>query len=153
MNEKFKEIINQLPGLLERLVNSPPKPRNNLGSLPRKGIYVFFENEHPIYVGRTNRMKDRIKEHGRPSSNNSSAPFAFNLAKKIAVSKGIDVSKPRRMELEKNSTFASLFSEVKEKVSRMSVRVIAIDDPIIQTLFEVYASVELNTEFNDFNTH
>lgn len=152
MNEQFKEIIDQLPGLLERLVNSPPKPRSNLGSLPQKGIYVFFENEHPIYVGRTNRMKDRIKEHGRPSSTNYSAPFAFNLAKKTAVRKGIDVSKPR-IELEKNSTFANLFFEAKEKISRMSVRVIKIDDPITQTLFEVYASVELNTEFNDFNTH
>ena len=91
-------------------------------------------------------------QHGRPSSDNSSAPFAFNLAKKTAVRKGIDVSKSRS-ELEKKSTFTSLFSEAKEKVSRMSVRVIEIDDPIIQTLFEVYASVELNTEFNDFNTH
>ena len=36
----------------------------------------------------------------------------------------------------------------------MSVQVIKIDDPVTQTLFEVYAVLELDTqEFNDFGTH
>jgi hypothetical protein len=35
----------------------------------------------------------------------------------------------------------------------MNVRVIEINDPIIQTIFEVYVSMELNTEYNDFDTH
>ena len=38
--------------------------------------------------------------------------------------------------------------------STMPVRVIQIDDPITRTLFEVYASLALETkEFNDFDTH
>jgi len=153
MNDEFKALVDQLPGLLQRLVNSPLKPWSNLGSLPERGIYVFFENGHPMYVGRTNGMKDRIKQHGWPSSTHTSATFAFNLTKKAAEEKGIDVIKPRA-ELEKDSTFASLFSKAKERVSRMSVRVIEIDDPIIQTLFEVYASIALKTtEYNDFDTH
>ena len=153
VNDKFIELVDQLPGLLERLINSPLKPWSNLGSLPRKGIYVFYEDGNPLYVGRTNRMKDRIREHGRQSSTHNSAPFAFNLAKKAAEEKGINVSKSRN-ELEKDSTFANLFSEAKEKISRLSVRVIEIDDPIIQTLFEVYASIALRTtKYNVFDTH
>ena len=47
-----------------------------------------------------------------------------------------------------------LFTEAKERVSKMSVRVIPIDDPITQTLFEVYASMALDTmEYNYFDTH
>jgi hypothetical protein len=152
MNIKFKKIVDKFPGLIEQLVNSPARPWSNLGSLPQKGIYVFFENKHPIYVGRTNRMKNRIKEHGRPSSTHNSAPFASNLAKKDAEEKGIDVS-GFRIELEKNPNFVNLFSKAKERVSKMSVRVIEINDSIIQALFEVYVSIELNTEFNEFDTH
>jgi len=153
MNNEFTELVDQLPSLLEQLLNSPLKPWGNLGSLPQKGIYVFFERGHPVYVGRTSRMGDRIKEHGRPSSTHNTAPFAFNLAKKAAKRKEIDLSK-QRGELGKDPTFAKLFSEAKERVSRMSVRVIEIDDPIIQTLFEVYASIALKTtKYNDFDTH
>jgi len=153
MNEEFKALVDKLPGLFERLVDAPLKPWSNLGPLPQNGIYVFYENGHPIYVGRTNRMKARIKEHGRRSSTHNSAPFAFNLAKKAARDKGIDVNKPRG-QLEKDQAFSVLFSEAKGRVSRMSVQVIEIQDPVIQTLFEVYAAIILETkEYNDFDTH
>lgn len=153
MNDEFKALINKLPRLFERLADAPLKPWTNLGTLPQNGIYVFYENGYPIYVGRTNRMKARIKEHGRLSSTHNSAPFAFNLAKKVARNKGIDVNKPRG-QLEKDPTFSALFIEAKTRVSKMSVKVIEIDDPIIQTLFEVYAVITLKTiEYNDFDTH
>lgn len=152
MNDDFKRMVDQLPVLFERLVTSSIIPWNDLGKIPRKGIYVFYENGYPIYVGRTNRMKERIKEHGRRSSTQNSAPFAFNLAKKAAAEKGINTNNSR-VELERDSTFAELFSQAKERVSRMSIHVIEISDPIMQTIFEVYASMELKTEFNDFDTH
>jgi hypothetical protein len=117
MNEDFKKIVDKLPDLLSRLINSPMKPWSDLGSVPRRGIYVFYENSKAIYVGRTNRMKDRIKEHGRPSSTHNSAPSAFNLAKRSGEEKGIDVSKPR-VELEKDQLFVPFFREAKEIVSK-----------------------------------
>ena len=152
MNAKFEEIINQLSDLMQQLVDSPLRQRNSLGDIPNKGIYVFYENEEPIYVGRSNRMKDRIQEHGRKSSYHNSATFAFILAKEIANEQGIDI-KIKRKALESDSTFADIFFKQKERVSKMNVRVIEIDDPIIQTIFEVYVSMELNTEYNDFDTH
>ena len=153
MEDEFKVLIDKLPVLFETLANAGLKPWNNLGTLPQTGIYVFYENGRPIYVGRSNRMKDRIKEHGRPSSTHNSAPFAFNLAKKVAKGKEVDVSR-RRCELEKDPIFSGLFLEAKERVSRMSVKVIEVDNPIIQTLLEVYAALSLRTtEYNDFDTH
>jgi len=153
MNDEFKTLVHKLPVLFERLANAPLRPWNNLGPLPQNGIYVLFENGRPIYVGRSNRMKDRIKEHGRPSSTHNSAPFAFNLAKKVAEEKGVNVNR-RRSDLEKDPIFSALFSEAKERVSRMSVKVVEVDNPIIQTLLEVYAALCLRTtEYNDFDTH
>ena len=152
MNDKFDEMIEQLPLLLNKLVNSPSKKRDTLSTLPQKGIYVFYENEFPIYVGRSNRIKQRLLEHSRSSSTHTSATFAFNLAKEAAKEKEMDVNNKARVHLETDLVFSGLYSEAKERVSKMSIKVIKIDDPILQTIFEVYASVKLNT-LNDFDTH
>ena len=152
MNAKFEDIINQFSDLMQQLVDSPLRQRNSLDDIPNKGIYVFYENNEPIYVGRSNRMKARIQEHGRKSSINNSATFAFILAKEIAKGKNIDINKTRKA-LESVSTFRNIFFEQKEKVSKMNARVIEVDDPIIQTIFEVYVSMELNTKYNDFDNH
>jgi len=153
MDNKFRKYIDQLPCLLEDLGQQELRSRNNSGDIPKKGIYVFFEHGNPIYVGRSNYIKERIQQHGRPSSGHNSAPFAFNLAKGAAKRKGIDVNKNRN-ELEEDPAFLDLFKKAKERVSLMSVQVIEIDDPILQTLFEVYASIALNTtKYNYFETH
>lgn len=153
MNQEFHGLVEQLPVLMQTLINSSPHTYNNMGKLPEKGVYVFYENENPIYVGRTNRMKDRLKEHGRLSSGHNKAPFAFNLAKKMAADRGIDINK-MRSELENDTSFSYMFTLAKERISKMSIKVIKIEDPIVQTIFEVYASLELGTsEFNSFNNH
>jgi len=151
MDIKFKEYIDQLPSFMEKLRQKELKSRNDLGDIPQKGIYVFYENGNPIYVGRTNRIKKRILEHGRLSSRHNSATFAFKLALKAAERKRIDVSK-NRDELQDDPIFRDLFIKAKERISRMSVQVIEIDDPILQTLFEVYTHIALKTPYNDFET-
>jgi len=97
-------------------------------------------------------MKERILQHGRPSLRHNSATFAFNLAGEDAREKRIDVSMSRD-QLEDDPAFAPLFSDAKQRVSGMSVRGVKINDPIVQTLFEVYAHIALRTKYNDFDTH
>lgn len=153
MNKQFKELIKDMPGLCKKLKDSNLRPWSNLGEVPKSGIYVFYENDKPIYVGRTNRMRQRIKQHGQQSSTQTSATFAFNLALVDAKDKGINTNIPR-YKLEKEPDFAKLFFDAKYRVSKMSVRCIGIDDQIKQTLFEVYAVLELGTtKYNDFTTH
>ena len=152
MNEEFGRLVNQLPHLLEQVVRSRGLDRSESRRLPKRGVYVFYEGGKPVYVGRSNRMKDRILRHGRPSSGRETATFAFNLAKEAAKQTGIDVSKPRA-QLARDPCFADLFSDAKQKVSGMLVRGVEIKDPIVQTLFEVYAHIALGTEYNDFDTH
>ena len=64
--------------------------------LPKAGIYVLYEDETPLYVGRTGRMKARLKEHGAQSSSHFSASFAFILARKKALLDNVDCKRSRK---------------------------------------------------------
>lgn len=57
MNDAFRALVDKLPSLMSQLSNATLRPWNKLGQLPARGIYVFYENNVPIYVGRTNRMR------------------------------------------------------------------------------------------------
>jgi len=152
---QFKEIFGTFPELLGNLINSPSYMRLELPSTLNQGIYVFYENGIPMYVGRTGRkgrFKTRILEHSRPSSGHNTATFAFLLAKEKAAKRKMNVERSRDI-LEKDSPFKELYLETKKQVSNMKIKLIEIDNPIAQTLFEVYAALELETPYNEWGTH
>jgi len=91
MNAQFDRLVAQMPELLNRLLNATPLSRDSLEAVPERGIYVLYEIDTPIYVGRSNRIRKRLQEHSRPSSTHYSAPFAFNLAKEDASRRGINI--------------------------------------------------------------
>lgn len=153
MNADFQRYCDQLPKLMEQLQKEPLLPPIDLPSIPGQGIYVFYEDNTPIYVGRSNNMRRRIKEHCAASSTHYSATFAFKLAKRKAGKKGVDLNRTQK-SLAKDLAFANIFSEERRRVSKMYVRVVEIEDQITQYLFEAYAVLELGTkEYNDFWTH
>jgi hypothetical protein len=152
MNKTFLDYVAELPNLMEKLKKSEIRTRDNLHCTPRKGIYVFYEDAKPLYVGRSNNIKTRIQYHCRPSSGHGSATFAFILAKENAKANGININMERG-QLENDPRFKKEFNMAKDRVSKMLIRVIDIDNQIIQSLFDVYASIELKTKYNDFSTH
>lgn len=143
----FEEIIDSLQEHLEFLYTEINK--SDYKSIEKientDGIYVFYENEVPVYVGRTNRkrMKKRIKEHYAPYSNKNSASFAFRIVNGL------------KNDRFKESNAEDEFLKAKERVSKMQVKTIEIHDPIIQTIFEPYLAFKLNTieKYNSFHTH
>lgn len=153
MSAKFERIISLFPEYQKKLVNSRPLKRDDLQGIPECGIYVFYKDENPLFVGRSDKMKKRIITQGRKSSTHNSAPFAFLLAINKATKKGLDIGNKTRNELVKDLMFNELFTQSKDEVSKMSVRCVAVTDPIEQTIFQVYASMELGTEYNKFKTH
>jgi hypothetical protein len=155
MKGKFKEIVDKFPGLLNELQNSPSFTRDELKSTLDQGIYVFYENDIPMYVGRSGRegrFKTRILEHSRPSSGHNKATFAFMIAKEEADTLAMDTQKSRD-DLQDEPEFVKLYTKAKERVSKMRLMVKENNDPIAQTLFEVYAALELNTPYNEWGTH
>ncbi|MEN6444017.1 MAG: hypothetical protein ABFC71_09740 [Methanoregula sp.] len=153
MKGEFNEIVGKFPGWLDRLQKSPSFSRDQLQNVPDQGIYVFYsEKDQPLYVGRSDRMKTRLLEHSRPSSGHTSATFAFILAKEIWDKSHPNDTRTRR-EQESDIDFLSLYTKKKNEVATMQVRVIGITDPVEQALFEIYASLELETPYNVWDNH
>jgi len=48
--------------------------------------------------------------------------------------------------------FEALFRQHRQRVARMAIRAVMVEEPELRTVFEVYASVMLGTE-NSFETH
>ena len=104
-------------------------------------------------MGRTKRyIAKRVLIHGRACSRHNAASFAFLLAKEVAQDEGSDIVKTRK-QLEQDERFKAIFSEQKERISKMRIRAIQITDPEMQAIFEIYASKRLKTKYNDFETH
>jgi len=107
--ERFNQLVAKLPELLMELKSKPFITRDNLAGIPQKGVYIFYENGKALYVGRSNRLKQRIQQHGRRSSMHNSASFAFRLAKEM-MARGQDIlSYITRRELETAPGFAEPF--------------------------------------------
>ena len=186
----FEDVIAKMPEYLRELEDCEIIARRSNGTLSPKltverGIYVFYEGSRPMYVGRSDRIRARLSEHGRPSSDSNSASFAFNIARgeffddfkeeffteyEEALERELgteeyllksltlrldafDPSFTDRKTLQQIPAFISRFDRAKERVRNMTIRVVEIQDPIEQTIFEVYAHMKLGTPFNSFENH
>ena len=153
----FEYIIASMNPLLEQLQNSQPHYAPRYHGLPQKGIYVFYEGGTPMYIGRvgiTSKqiMRKRISQHTIPSSRHNQAVFAFRLLQEsLGVTTGHGAELSREELAEK---YEREFKEMKKRVRNMEVRAVEIKDSVIQTVFEVYATLALKTaRYNKFDTH
>jgi hypothetical protein len=88
MNDAFRKHVESLHPAFERLMGMPPVKVCSLPKqMPKRGVYLFSEGDSHLYVGRTNRLRQRLAEHCRKSSTHNSAPFAFLLARNASEMK------------------------------------------------------------------
>lgn len=151
MHPEFAALIETLHPSFERLVACPPHTgRVRLpGDVPACAVYLFSEGNNHLYVGRTDRLRVRHKEHWTGKAND--APFAFKLARHATgnLKKGT----PTRKQLEGDASFALAFESAKDRVAAMQFRWAEERDPNRQCLLEIYATVALGARFNDFINH
>jgi hypothetical protein len=118
--------------------------------LPERGVYLFSIGDDHFYVGRTNRLRQRYREHC--TGRNNDAPFPFKMARHatghLKAKGGLT-----RKQLEADPGFAAAFLDAKAQVRTMEWRWVRIDDPNIQAVFEVFATMKLQAKFNDFENH
>ena len=160
---QFEDIISKLPAYLRELAESvylrmdTPAQRRSLRSdlAARQGVYVLYEDDRPMYVGRSNRLADRLLEHGQPANGPESATFAFNLAYQQwhPETDVTNFSRQERQVFKSAPEYGSLFDDAKLRVRKMCVRAVEIEDPVEQAVFELYAHVELKTPYNSFKNH
>jgi hypothetical protein len=152
--EIFQGVVARMEELLAELLAAPAAPTADHAVVPKSpGIYLFSKGDEALYVGQTRNLRVRLRNHTNPLSRENQASFAFLVAKAEAEKTGVDVKQTRKV-LEADEAFAKHFSEAKSGIAAMDVRFIELDGPIERTLFEIYASLALNTVlYNSFETH
>lgn len=155
MHEVFRECIESLEPSFQRLMRMEPASVAALPQeMPRAGIYLFSEGKEPLYVGRTNTIRNRLQNHCRPSSGHNSATFAFRLARQITgMTQATYTAEGSRLHLERDPRFSEVFTAQKQRVRNMNVRFVSEPDPMRQALLEIYVAVSLGTLHNDFDNH
>ncbi len=144
MEPSLKALVEMVP------VSGSHLPRD----IPLRGIYLFSDGKRHLYVGRSNRIRQRLQSHCRPSSGHNSATFAFRIARKeTGILEATYSKKGSRVELEKNPKFGRAFQDAKTRVRAMDIRYIEETVPIRQALLEMYAALSLKTPYNDFDNH
>ena len=148
MDTVYWKAIEKMKPLMGKLKESEQRSCQDYGDAPQHGIYVFYENGEPIYVGRSNKMRRRIQEHGADSSDWHSATFALKLLREALnypKGKAEDIAKDNKEE----------YRRQRERVRAMTFRAVSITDQLEQTLFETYTIIEMGiaSKYNDFETH
>ena len=146
MDATFWQIIDKIKPLMADLKASEELNWSAYAKAPKQGVYVLYEDGNPIYVGRSNRMRERINEHGADSSDRHSATFAFRLLREA-------LGEPEGRAQEIESAHKEEYRQQRKRVQRMTFRAVEITDQVEQTIFEIYAILEMKTPYNDFETH
>lgn len=155
MHEHFKRYVESLHPSFERLMEMPPVKMSALPTkLPEKCVYLFSEGDQTLYVGRTRRLRQRLRQHSVAGAQHNQAVFAFRLAREMTGRLTAAYSaKGSRVALSADPQFAEAFTQAKARVRSMDLRFVEETNPLRQALLEIYVSVVLGTKYNDFDTH
>lgn len=152
MNEELRSLLAQMEPLLVKLKACPPETFATRKKLPDRGIYVFYEGDKALYVGRSNQIWQRIQTHGREGATYNQATFALRL-----LAKEYNLEIGHRAPADRSQIageYAEEFRGQKRRVRRMTLRAVAVTDDTASYFFEAYAILALGTtEFNKFEPH
>jgi len=81
------------------------------------------DGQRHLYVGRTNRLRQRLQNHCRPSGTHFTATFAFRIARQDTGRVKATYSKAGSREaLTSDPEFAEAFEGAKRRVAKMDIR-------------------------------
>lgn len=155
LDAKFATAAGELHDRLVTLLNCTPfryasKPRG----LPARVVYLFCDDQTPLYVGRSKKFRRRLGNHCRRSSTANQSSFAFQLARQEAGIDAASYSGPHtRKNLMQTPGFVAGFARAKVRLNSLDIRYVEEPDPLRQALLEIYCAVALETPYNDFDTH
>lgn len=112
-----------------------------------EGCYVLLDGIRPIYVGISQTVFQRLRQHVRGTSH-----FDASLAYRIAAAR--HPHKMTRSDAMANDEFQNQFAESQTYLRSLKAAFIEIGNPLELYLFEAYCAMELDTsEWNTFETH
>lgn len=171
--ETFDEKINEIEEnfkneqrniRLEDLLKGDTKENlKNIGFTPEKtnlfkGVYVFYseEKQRIEYIGISRKIIDRLRQHAYFSQPNSASLAYLMLKKQYAKKDWVrpeDWNKQYFSEIEIKNKFQDEVREFQAIILSYKVTFVEFDNDFEMALFEIYASIKLQTYWNTFITH
>ncbi|PJI07211.1 MULTISPECIES: hypothetical protein [Clostridium] len=137
----FENIIKLLPLYLEKLLEQKEylfadltegEIKKNFNTRePVSGVFIMFEKEKPVYVGRSKNLAQRIGIDLRAVSQ-SQATLTYKIMKSEAF-------EFKTMEDTRNYMY-----------KYFTTKMFRIDDEHERAIFQIYASMKLETKYNNF---
>ncbi len=115
------------------------------------GVYVLYEGEEAVYVGRTRRIRKRIRDH--LSDNHFSATFVKRLARNDWHKAHSPTKRCPTTTLLDDTNYKRFVTIRREYVSRLQIKYLPCPDPLEQYLLEAYAIVALDLGHEELKTH
>ena len=152
MNE-FAQAISDVDKKYSILLASPKHRMDNLPKdMPLAGIYLLSECSKALYVGRSNKLWNRLQYHTR--NNHNQATFAFLLAReKTGKTKASYQKAGSREDLLSQLDFRSAFDAARQRIKEMDVQFVEETDSIRQALLEICTAMRVRARYNDFDNH
>jgi len=158
MSDLFHERLRHIEAKFCELKTSAPC---DITDTPKTaGVYVFYENGKPLYVGKSDNIAKRMGNHRRPSSRHNQATFAARIAEDELEKKGYKLKKyipTKSLEhYTKHPQFDEVFNAAKERIKKMTICWVEEKESTNQTILEIYAAVTLGTiekGYNNFENH
>ncbi len=140
-----------LDALLDELVADPAYLIDD--ELPETaGVYLFADGDEVLHVGRTRNFSERRKAQCYLKGTHHSASAAFKLARQEARDDGVPLPRTRK-ETQSDAGFIPYFDRARQRFREAEFRFVVIDDPPVQTVFEIYASIALGLPRELWLTH
>ena len=157
----FASVIDDIKSDFRRLIETASFRVDERPSRAPKlpGVYVLYESDRALYVGRGRNIRQRLANHR--SSSVTSASLAVKMARIAAntPSKYTSATKAENL-LKTNPTFRAEFTKATARIRAMQVRCVVTehdDNDVRQALLEIYAASKLGTlersgGYNTFKT-
>lgn len=107
-----------------------------------KGLYVWFNDGIPFYVGIAKNVINRLAQHVKQPNHNS-ASMAYKVASRV-----FDVQVDTRAEFPKEK-----IKRIQNWLLDQQVAFVPIQDDDELAAFEIFAAIKLKTVLNSFETH
>lgn len=155
MESRFRDLVDALHPKYEALLTmAPVSPCDLPKPLPSRVVYLFSSGATHLYVGRTNNLRRRVRNHCGASSDHRQAVLAFRMARLGTGNvKATYTVAGSRNALATDPDFHEAFVASKKRVSALDLRYVEEIDPVRQALLEIYVATALRTPFNDFENH
>jgi hypothetical protein len=139
------------PIAADALVGAKSVTREILKRLSRStdfpGCYVFIDGAKPVYVGISRAVISRLVQHLNYDSHYS-ASLVYRMASEDYP------HEMKRDQAMRDEQFKAVFFSAQKRLRQMKVACIGIDNDLELYLFEVFASMKLDTDtWNTFRTH